>query len=236
MSSWRAGVLAAAVSGGVVFGVGVGGIGAVAAMVMFAALLGPPAPPPTPTPAPQTAPSAPLEASASVAPVPAPPPRATVSVNGHPLSDADVAAFTRAFGQPPAPGAWWYDARSGLFGPAGRGAAGVLPAGAPAAPLRRDASGGHTDVSLNGRVLPADELAFYRSLWGVVLPGAYWLDADGAVGVVGDARPIARAGSPADRWLSGDEWSGHTLSSGNWDRSGQGNDVIMVDGEVLNLP
>jgi hypothetical protein len=42
-------------------------------------------------------------------------------------------------------------------------------------------------------------------------------------------------GSPADRWLNGNEWAGR-FSSGTVDTSGQGNDVISVDGHVLTLP
>jgi hypothetical protein len=42
-------------------------------------------------------------------------------------------------------------------------------------------------------------------------------------------------GSPADRWLSGGEWHG-SISSGTIDPTGEGNHVISVGGEVLNLP
>ena len=49
----------------------------------------------------------------------------------------------------------------------------------------------------------------------------------------GYAQPITS--SPADQWLNGNEFSGR-MSSGTIDSSGQGNDVISVDGEVLNLP
>ncbi len=41
--------------------------------------------------------------------------------------------------------------------------------------------------------------------------------------------------SPADRWQSSDQWSDR-MSHGTFDHSGQGNDVISVDGEVLTLP
>jgi hypothetical protein len=42
-------------------------------------------------------------------------------------------------------------------------------------------------------------------------------------------------GSPADSWLSGGEWSGG-MSSGTVDSTGQGNHVISIDGQVLDLP
>jgi hypothetical protein len=47
--------------------------------------------------------------------------------------------------------------------------------------------------------------------------------------------PAPLGPSPADPWLSGSEFDGH-LSHGTFDTSGQGNHVISVDGEVLNLP
>lgn len=48
--------------------------------------------------------------------------------------------------------------------------------------------------------------------------------------------------SPADLWLSGNEWAGEAevggmpLASGTVDTSGQGNDVNNLDGEVLTPP
>lgn len=41
--------------------------------------------------------------------------------------------------------------------------------------------------------------------------------------------------APAGGWHGGHEWSGR-LSSGTVDPTGQGNDVISVDGEVLTFP
>jgi hypothetical protein len=42
-------------------------------------------------------------------------------------------------------------------------------------------------------------------------------------------------GSPADTWLSGNEWHGH-ITSGTIDPTGHGNSVFAVDGHVLDLP
>jgi hypothetical protein len=54
----------------------------------------------------------------------------------------------------------------------------------------------------------------------------------GPMGYGGYAQPTG--GSPADRWLNGTEFQGR-MSSGTFDPSGQGNHVIGVDGQVLNL-
>ena len=58
---------------------------------------------------------------------------------------------------------------------------------------------------------------------------------DSAVGppIAGDF--YGGGSSPADGWLNGHEFVGHT-SSGTMDPSGEGNHVIMVDGHVLDLP
>ena len=47
--------------------------------------------------------------------------------------------------------------------------------------------------------------------------------------------PQSLGASPADRWPNDGQWNGH-ISHGTVDPTGQGNDVISLDGEVLNLP
>jgi hypothetical protein len=42
--------------------------------------------------------------------------------------------------------------------------------------------------------------------------------------------------SPADPWLNGNEIDGRMYGSGTIDTSGEGNHVLSVGGEVLNLP
>jgi len=64
--------------------------------------------------------------------------------------------------------------------------------------------------------------------------GAFTDFAPPANQTIGDfPQPLGQ--SPADRWLNGNEidapWTGGTI-----DTSGEGNHVIGLDGEVLNLP
>lgn len=47
--------------------------------------------------------------------------------------------------------------------------------------------------------------------------------------------PAPAYATPADRWQNDDQWSGQ-MSHGTFDRSGEGNDIYSVDGEVLTLP
>jgi hypothetical protein len=114
-----------------------------------------------------------------------------VAVNGRVL-DADTRqAIERRTGVPLQPGRWWYDARSGLWGAEGQGAAGLAPAGIDVgAPLPPEASGGRAGVFFNGRSLADAEIAWLRTL-GPVWPGRYWLDAMGNVGLEGQRVPFA---------------------------------------------
>jgi hypothetical protein len=51
--------------------------------------------------------------------------------------------------------------------------------------LRADASGGGTGVFINGRELHPLDVAGLRAITGTVLPGRYWLDANGWGGYEG---------------------------------------------------
>jgi hypothetical protein len=114
-----------------------------------------------------------------------------VVVNGRALDAAARQAIERRTGLPLQPGRWWYDARSGLWGAEGQGAAGLAPAGIDVgAPLPPQASGGRAGVFFNGRSLADAEIAWLMTL-GPVWPGRYWLDAMGNVGLEGRAVPFA---------------------------------------------
>ena len=83
-------------------------------------------------------------------------------------------------------GVYWYDPACGAWGFAGSPTMGFLPAGLHlGGPLKANASGGTTPVFINGRQLPVRDILALRQLVGTVLPGRYWLDAQGNVGVEG---------------------------------------------------
>jgi hypothetical protein len=112
-----------------------------------------------------------------------------VIVNGKALSTAALASLDQAARLKVPAGDYWYDPRCGACGAQGGPTAAFLPAGPElGAPLRADASGGGhgrlTGVFVNGRELHvADALALSRL--GQILPGRYWLDANGNWGVEG---------------------------------------------------
>lgn len=186
-------------------------------------------------------------------------PSSGVTINGHVLTATEIQQLVQTYGVAPQPGTYWYDPRSGQYGAVGGPVMGLIKPGHAFGTLRADASGGRTGVFLNGRQVPASEMQFYNLLLGHIQPGRYWLDAQGNVGFEGQpavANLVVAAvaagvttnggggsgGSPADKWLSGNEFSGEAriggmpMTSGTWDTSGGGNHVISVGGEVLNLP
>jgi hypothetical protein len=113
-----------------------------------------------------------------------------VVVNGAVVSQEQLAQELARFGialPGPVPGGiYWYDPYSGLWGQWGGPTEGQLPPGLRlGGELRADASGGGTGVFINGRELHPAEVAYLQQLFGYVLPGRYWLDAQGIGGVEG---------------------------------------------------
>ena len=114
-----------------------------------------------------------------------------VVINGDELSAAQIEKFEKRYGAKPAPGEYWYDRRSGLYGNSGGPAAGFMHPGHDYGELSAGASGGGTDVFVNGRELPPQEWASWSMLFGsAVAPGRYWLDETASYGVEGLNRPL----------------------------------------------
>lgn len=128
----------------------------------------------------------------------------TVTVNGQPLDPARREQLQQRYGAPIAPGRYWYDARTGLWGDMGGPARGQLMAGEPlGGPLPADASGTGSGVFVNGRELHARDVQQLDQLFVLfgtrTLPGRYWADAQGNFGteqpprLLGNLREMARA-------------------------------------------
>jgi hypothetical protein len=83
-------------------------------------------------------------------------------------------------------GRYWYDHASGAWGQEGGPTLGftvpLLPVGGP---LPADISRGSTGVFINGRQLPAVDLAGLQRLTGPIMQGRYWLDHQGNAGYEG---------------------------------------------------
>ncbi|MBI2836966.1 MAG: hypothetical protein HYX75_01515 [Acidobacteria bacterium] len=114
-----------------------------------------------------------------------------VRINGTVLGESQLSELTMLYGQRPASGDYWYDARSGLYGLMGQPCAGTIAAGHNFGHVPRDASRGDSGVLLNGRELPVGEWIFLSQVSGSpVQPGSYWLDAAGNAGVEGIDVPL----------------------------------------------
>ena len=107
-----------------------------------------------------------------------------VRINRLELTPEIVQALAQ-YGVRVAPGDYWYDAFSGLFGiMGGPGLGFTMPGLQFGGVLPSDASGGGTNVFVNGRELHPVDVAALSAL-GPVYPGRYWLRYDGWYGLEG---------------------------------------------------
>jgi hypothetical protein len=113
-----------------------------------------------------------------------------VVVNQKQLAADEVAVLERQFNIRILNGAYWYDQVSGAWGLQGGPTVGWLPAGLSlGGPLQPDASGGGTGVFINGRELHPMDVQGLRQITPV-LPGRYWVNAQGLCGYEGSPFPI----------------------------------------------
>ncbi|MEL6870539.1 MAG: hypothetical protein AAFO81_12125 [Pseudomonadota bacterium] len=109
-----------------------------------------------------------------------------VVVNGTELTQDEIRALRQRYGTVYS-GRFWYDPLSGMYGqvgepPMGQLDAGMRVGGALSAAASGGGSGRLTGVFINGREAHPREVQFYRQVFGRVLPGRYWMNADGIGG------------------------------------------------------
>lgn len=99
--------------------------------------------------------------------------------------DASTVQALQQYGIQIQPGDYWYDPLSGLFGlMGGPGLGFTMPGMEVGGPLPANASGGGTNIFVNGRELHPMDVAALMTL-GPVYPGRYWLRYDGYYGLEG---------------------------------------------------
>ena len=151
-------------------------------------------------------------------------PARRVLVNGRALGAESLAHLDGIARAQVPDGDYWYDARCGACGARGGPTAAFLPPNlALGAPLSADASGGGagkvTGVFVNGREIHvADYVALSRL--GQILPGRYWLDANGNWGVEGLDVPMGNLRQAASANPTGPGYNrvtpgGHLMSDGS---------------------
>jgi hypothetical protein len=102
---------------------------------------------------------------------------ASISINGTVLSANEIQAIEQQYKVRLVAGQYWYDRNCGAWGIEGGPTVGfVMPGLSVGGPLRANASGGNTNVFINGRELHHLDVLGLQQL-GPVLPGRYWVDA-----------------------------------------------------------
>jgi hypothetical protein len=110
---------------------------------------------------------------------------ADVFVNAQRVEEATLRQLERAYRVPIQPGRYWYDRVSGVWGiEGGPGAGQIMPGLALGGPLAANASNGSTRVFVNGRELHRLDVAALQRCTPVI-PGRYWVMADGVGGPEG---------------------------------------------------
>jgi hypothetical protein len=109
-----------------------------------------------------------------------------VTINQVRVTDAQIEQLERQYRVRILDGDYWYDGRVGAWGYWRGPAMGLaVPGLSIGGPLPANASGGGTGVFINGRELHPGDVAALRAVTGSVLPGRYWLDANGWGGYEG---------------------------------------------------
>jgi len=111
-----------------------------------------------------------------------------IVINGTRLSNKQISSLERVYNVKIKDGTYWYDKTCGAWGLKGGPTAGfILPNLDLGGPLQADASNGNTGVFVNGRELHLYDALALQQLLGAIVPGRYWLDAQGNVGIEGGA-------------------------------------------------
>jgi hypothetical protein len=123
---------------------------------------------------------------------------------------------------------YWYDPLCGAWGLRGGPTLGFIPAGMKlGGPLAADASGKGTGVFLNGREAHAQDVLALQSILGPVMPGRYFVDAQGNAGYEGGIPlvnlVVAARQAAQQRGGGAGNWSSRLLDAGGaWDGNGSG--------------
>jgi len=110
----------------------------------------------------------------------------TVRINRETLSTARVQELEAKYGTRIPDGRYWYDASCGGWGVEDGPTAGfILPGLDLPGPMPPDISGGGTGIFINGREIHVQDQKALQQIFGMTIPGRYWLDAQGNLGPEG---------------------------------------------------
>jgi hypothetical protein len=160
-----------------------------------------------------------------------------VVFNGRRYTEAELAALEQAHGIRIPDANYWYDGVLGAWGVEGSPTLGLIAPGLElGGPLRADASGGGTNVVVNGRVLHPLDLAALQQLTGPVLPGRYFITAQGLAGPEGGP-PMWDLGAMARQAQGGgggsSTWQGRVTGSSGFS-DGTTGAVFLPNGGIVS--
>jgi hypothetical protein len=126
------------------------------------------------------------------APAPSSPGLRSVTINRVMLKDAQLQRIESQYGTRVPDGRYWYDAKCGAWGVEGGPAQGFIMAHLELpGPMPADISGGGTGIFFNGREIHVQDQLALQQVFGFTIPGRYWLDEVGNLGIEGSPTPIA---------------------------------------------
>ena len=170
-----------------------------------------------------------------------------VLINGVALDAQTRSALEQAYGVKIPPARYWYDPMSGVWGTEGGPAQGQIHAGLRlGGPLSANASNGNTGVFVNGRQLPALEVGALQRCTQVV-PGRYWVLANGVGGVEGGPPSFNLAVLCGGAGAGGSSTRCEDYGNGQYNCSnartgigvigeGDGKGAVFVNGKVIMTP
>jgi hypothetical protein len=164
-----------------------------------------------------------------------------VVINGQRLADEDLARIESAHGIRIPDADYWYDPVLGAWGPRDGPTMGFIAAGLPlGGALAADASGGGTNVFVNGREIHPNDLHALQRITGAIAPGRYFITAQGLAGFEGGPAQwnLAALSAPSAGGGGGggdsNTWqSGITGSSGFSD--GNTGAVFLPNGGIVSV-
>ena len=166
--------------------------------------------------------------------------RRSVTVNRTRLDDDALRAAEQRFRTRIPDGDYWYDRVSGAWGMAGGPTMGLTLAGLDVSgPLPANASNGTTGVFINGRELHVMDVLGLQQITGMVLPGRYWVDAQGNGGYEGgpalfNLRMLAEQASRrgGSLWSTPGGGVGESYGGGAWAYGNANTGIgVISDGE-----
>ncbi|NOT33019.1 MAG: hypothetical protein HOP12_02495 [Candidatus Eisenbacteria bacterium] len=134
-----------------------------------------------------------------------------VVINERRLSDEEIMRAEQTYRIRIPDADYWYDRTLGAWGGKGGPTAGFIAPGLSlGGTLRANASAGATQVFVNGRELPSSDLLALQRITGPIVPGRYFINAQGLAGFEGGppqwnlaAMAAPSGGGGSNSWQSG---------------------------------